>query len=111
MAASISPTLQPDQLEDLLAPTRRAVDGALQRFCDVHLQGEFLGVAPVIRYSILGGGKRFRGVLVCAAHDASVIPAQAGTSSKGDTLKGAPASPDISDLAAAVEVVHAYSLI
>ncbi len=97
MAASISPTLQPDQLDDLLAPTRRRVEDALLRFCELHLQGEFLGVAPAIRYSILGGGKRFRGVLVCAAHNAI----------RGSSTD----SSDISDLAAAVEVVHAYSLI
>jgi len=49
----------------------------------------------VVRYSLLGEGKRLRPTLVFAAHEALN-----GTSSAG-----------VAELAAAVEVVHAYSLI
>jgi len=49
----------------------------------------------VVRYSLLGEGKRLRPTLVFAAHDALNGPASAG----------------VAELAAAVEVVHAYSLV
>ena len=49
----------------------------------------------VVRYSLLGEGKRLRPTLVFAAHEA---------------LSG-PSSPGVAELAAAVEVVHAYSLV
>ena len=49
----------------------------------------------VIRYSLLGEGKRLRPTLVFASHEA---------------LNGA-SSPGVAELAAAVEVVHAYSLV
>jgi len=53
------------------------------------------GVDDIMRYSLLGEGKRLRPTLVFAAHEA---------------LNGA--SPDgVAELAAAVEVVHAYSLV
>src|SRR2546425_2888882 len=49
----------------------------------------------VVRYSLLGAGKRLRPTLVFAAHEA---------------LNGS-SSAAVAELAAAVEVVHAYSLI
>src|SRR5258706_262082 len=49
----------------------------------------------VVRYSLLGEGKRLRPTLVFAAHEA---------------LNGS-SSPGVAELAAAVEVVHAYSLV
>jgi geranylgeranyl pyrophosphate synthase len=49
----------------------------------------------VVRYSLLGEGKRLRPTLVFAAHEA---------------LNGQ-SSPGVAELAAAVEVVHAYSLV
>ena len=53
------------------------------------------GVDDIMRYSLLGEGKRLRPTLVFAAHEA---------------LNGA--SPDgVAELAATVEVVHAYSLV
>jgi len=58
-----------------------------------------LAAAPtaddVVRYSLLGEGKRLRPTLVFAAHEA---------------LNGASAA-GVAELAAAVEVVHAYSLV
>jgi geranylgeranyl pyrophosphate synthase len=53
------------------------------------------GGDDVIRYSLLGEGKRLRPTLVFAAHEA---------------LNGASAAA-VAELAAAVEVVHAYSLV
>ena len=50
----------------------------------------------VTRYSLLGEGKRLRPTLVFAAHEA---------------LNGDGASAGVAELAAAVEVVHAYSLV
>jgi len=52
------------------------------------------GADPVIGYSLLGEGKRLRPTLVFAAHEA---------------LGGS--APAVAELAAAVEVVHAYSLV
>ena len=79
--------------DDTNTVDRLAVQDALSRLCD-----EFLGCVPpttaeAIRYSLLGGGKRLRAILLLAAYRAS---GGAG---------------DATDLAAAVEVVHAYSLV
>jgi geranylgeranyl diphosphate synthase, type II len=70
-----------------LADARNRVDAVLQAWAD--------GADPVIRYSLLGDGKRLRPTLVFAAHEALN-----GSSSAG-----------VAELAAAVEVVHAYSLV
>ncbi len=51
---------------------------------------------PVIRYSLLGEGKRLRPSLVFASHEA---------------LAGGAPPGAVAELAAAVEVVHAYSLV
>ena len=70
-----------------LAYARDRVDAVLQAWAD--------RADPVIRYSLLGEGKRLRPTLVFAAHDA---------------LNGS-CSAGVAELAAAVEVVHAYSLV
>ena len=70
-----------------LADARDRVDAVLHAWAD--------RADPVIRYSLLGEGKRLRPTLVFAAHDA---------------LDGS-SSPGVAELAAAVEVVHAYSLV
>ncbi|HYW49791.1 MAG TPA: farnesyl diphosphate synthase, partial [Gemmatimonadaceae bacterium] len=72
---------------------RAAVASALHGFCDRHLVDAPGLVGAAIRYSLLGEGKRLRAVLVKAAYAAA-----GGTD-------------DVSALAAAVEVVHAYSLV
>jgi farnesyl diphosphate synthase/geranylgeranyl diphosphate synthase type II len=72
---------------------REAVEAALAACCARDLNGVVPQVADAIRYSLLGHGKRFRGLLVLAAYRAA------------DGLG------DASGLAAAVEVVHAYSLV
>lgn len=75
------------------ARDREAVESALAACCADGLDGVPPRVAEAIRYSLLGQGKRFRGLLVLAAY------------------RAAGGSGDASMLAAAVEVVHAYSLI
>jgi geranylgeranyl pyrophosphate synthase len=69
-----------------LADVRERVDWVLERAT---------GVDEIMRYSVLGEGKRLRPTLVFAAHEALN-----GSSSAG-----------VAELAAAVEVVHAYSLV
>jgi geranylgeranyl pyrophosphate synthase len=75
------------------ALARAAIDDALLRLTDRHL-GDVEGpVGEAIRYSLLGEGKRMRGILFLSAFDA------------------ADGAGDASGLAAAIEVVHAYSLV
>jgi geranylgeranyl pyrophosphate synthase len=72
---------------------RAAIDralGTLCNNCDTLLRG---AVADAVRYSVSGGGKRLRGLLLLAAY------------------RTAGGTGDASGLAAAVEVVHAYSLV
>jgi len=76
-----------------LAVDRRAIDDTLAEFCATELGGIEPRVAEAIRYSLLGGGKRLRAMLVAAAYEAV-----------GGTA-------DCRVLASAVEVIHAYSLV
>ena len=76
-----------------LTADRRAIDQALVRFCDAYLPEIPGSVGDSIRYALTGEGKRFRGVLFLAAYRAA--------GGRGDA----------SELAAAIEVVHAYSLV
>ena len=81
-------------LAGYLADARARVDAVLAHW------GEHSGglwpetVAAAMRYSLLGAGKRLRPTLVLAAYEAV-----------GGT------APAIAELAAAIEVVHAYSLV
>ena len=72
---------------------RASIDRALTDVCERF--GSLLGanVGEAVRYSLLGGGKRLRGLLFLAAYR---------------TVGG---NDDASALAAAIEIVHAYSLI
>lgn len=82
----------PDGLE-ALASERAAIDAALRRVAE-EARGLFTPkVAEAVRYALLGEGKRLRGFLVLHAYRAC-----GGTG-------------DATSLAAAVEVVHAYSLV
>ncbi|HTI62964.1 MAG TPA: polyprenyl synthetase family protein [Gemmatimonadaceae bacterium] len=72
---------------------RASIDRALTALCDRYAATLDEPVASVVRYALLGSGKRLRGLLVLAAY------------------RAAGGSDDASALAAAVEVVHAYSLI
>ena len=76
-----------------LASEREVVDRALRDVAAVELEGRPGKVAEAIRYALAGTGKRVRGAIVLAAYRAC--------GGQGD------ASP----LAAAVEIVHAYSLV
>jgi geranylgeranyl pyrophosphate synthase len=82
-----------------IAPTastvsdREIVEEALAACCKHDLADVAPKVAMAIRYSLLGQGKRFRGLLVLASYRAA-----GGTG-------------NASGLAAAVEIVHAYSLV
>jgi len=75
------------------ARDRAAVDAALLALCDRALADLPREVQQAVRYSLLGEGKRLRPLLVLAAY------------------RAAGGSGDASGLAAAVEVVHAYSLV
>ena len=75
---------------------RGQIDAALARLCQAGLgpiDTEAPSVADAIRYSLLGGGKRFRGILLLAAY------------------RAAGGIQDATPLAAAIEIVHAYSLV
>lgn len=75
---------------------RRRIDDALATICRhdlLDLDERFPDVAAAIRYSLLGGGKRFRGILCLAAY------------------RAAGGAGDATGLAAAIEIVHAYSLV
>jgi len=81
-------------IDAFLARAREATDRALERALDEILPAVPGGLAEAVRYAVLGSGKRFRPALVLAAYEA------AGGGSAA-----------IADLAAAVEIVHAYSLV
>jgi geranylgeranyl diphosphate synthase, type II len=72
---------------------RGAIGGALAGVCERYLDGVASPVSDAIRYSLLGEGKRMRGILFLSAFEAA-----------GGRGEGA-------DLAAAIEIVHAYSLV
>ena len=76
-----------------IAEEREVVDAALHAACSRYVDALPGPVPDVIRYSLLGDGKRFRPRLLLAAYQA------------------AGGAGDASELAAAVEVVHAYSLV
>ena len=78
---------------DLLAAARERISRALAQLCERDLADVASPVRDAIRYSLLGEGKRMRGVLFLSAFDA------------------ADGVGDASSLAAAIEVVHAYSLV
>jgi geranylgeranyl pyrophosphate synthase len=74
------------------AADRAAIDRALESLCS-DLASLSDDVAKAVRYSLLGGGKRLRGLLALAAY------------------RTAGGRADASELAASIEVVHAYSLV
>src|SRR3954468_15676244 len=78
---------------ELLARQLTAIGASLVALCDHSLTAVSPRIADAIRYSLLGEGKRMRGTLLMSAFEA------------------AGGHGDAADLAAAVEVVHAYSLV
>ena len=95
MAASSSsiPTDPSGAVAATLAAHRPRIDAAIGDICARHLATVSHPVADAIRYALGGGGKRLRGVLVLESYAA---------------VGG---RRDASLLAAAVEIVHAYSLV
>src|SRR4051812_41901395 len=93
MAPSISPTSGASTSAATFAAEREIVERALARLCDRHLAELAHPVGEAIRYSLLGGGKRFRGILFLAGYEAAGGRCDAGV------------------IAAAIEIVHAYSLV
>jgi geranylgeranyl pyrophosphate synthase len=89
-------------LDAYLADARARVDALLEQWGRRVEDGWPPDVAAAVRYALLGSGKRLRPTLVFAAHDA--VGGENGGKGKGE--RGG-----VSDLAAAVEVVHAYSLV
>ncbi len=83
----------PDVTE-FLTRARGACDAALEAALPELLADAPAGLRDAVGYAVLGSGKRFRPALVIAAYE---------------TAGGH--SPAIADVAAAVEVVHAYSLV
>ena len=81
-------------LDAFLARARAATDAALAATLDDVLHGAAPWLDAAVRYAVLGSGKRFRPALVIAAYQT-----------------GGGVSSSIADLAAAVEIVHAYSLV
>ncbi len=81
-------------VDAFLSRAREATDRALERALDELLPSVPASLAEAVRYAVLGSGKRFRPALVLAAYE---------------TAGGQNAA--IADLAAAVEIVHAYSLV
>lgn len=76
-----------------LAHEREIVDRALRDLAGLELESLAGPVADAIRYALAGSGKRVRGALVLA------------------TYRACGGRSDASLLAAAVEIVHAYSLV
>jgi len=83
----------PDIAALSLAVDRRAIDDTLAEFCATEVGGIEPRVADAIRYSLLGGGKRLRAILLAATYEAV-----GGTG-------------DCRVVASAVEIIHAYSLV
>lgn len=83
-------------LEAYLTDTRSRVDVVLERWSATAQAFWPPPVPAAVRYSVLSAGKRLRPTLVFAAYEA---------------LGGDGAAVGIGELAAAVEVVHAYSLV
>jgi farnesyl diphosphate synthase/geranylgeranyl diphosphate synthase type II len=82
-----------DATQVSFAAERAAVDAALVTFANHHLSSMDGPVADAVRYSMLGEGKRLRAILLLASY------------------RAAGGHGDASALGAAVEVVHAYSLV
>lgn len=92
-SSSSIPTDPSGAVAATLAAHRPRIDAAIGAICERHVTGVAQPVADAIRYALGGGGKRLRGVLVLESY--------AAVDGTGDA----------SLLAAAVEIVHAYSLV
>lgn len=93
MAASIFLSFVAEGRSAVAPAEREAIDAALHAVCDRYIGGLTGPVFEAIRYSLMGEGKRLRARLLLEAY------------------RAAGGEGDASELAAAVEVVHAYSLV
>ncbi len=85
----------PKEFDAYLESTRRRVEDALVQVLDEYLHDVPDWLAAPIRYACQGGGKRFRPILFVAAYEVS----------------GHEPSGRVERLAAALEIVHSYSLV
>ena len=86
-------TAMPDVLAEALEQVQREVDGALDAFLPVP-EDTRARLVEAMRYSVIGGGKRVRPLLVCATAQLFGVTRQAAVNA-----------------GCAVEAIHAYSLI
>ncbi|MGH7555556.1 MAG: polyprenyl synthetase family protein, partial [Longimicrobiales bacterium] len=78
------------------AVERAAIDAALERACEAIVADAPPGLAGAIRYALEAKGKRLRPILCVAAYRAA---------------KRGPEHEAIYDVAAAIELLHTYSLV
>ena len=83
-----------DRLTERLATERERVEEALERAIDAVSATLPADVVAAVRHGVLSGGKRIRPILCVSAYEACA---------------GSP-GPRVYDLAAALELIHAYSL-
>ena len=93
MEASISRSFVTEGHSAVVPAEREAIDAALQAVCDRYISEIPGAVGDAIRYSLMGEGKRLRARLLLEAY------------------RAAGGADDALEVAAAVEVVHAYSLV
>ncbi|WP_247714778.1 polyprenyl synthetase family protein [Qipengyuania psychrotolerans] len=86
-------TAMPDVLAEALEQVQREVDGAFDAFLPVP-EDTRARLVEAMRYSVIGGGKRVRPLLVCATAQLFGVTRQAAVNA-----------------GCAVEAIHAYSLI
>ena len=101
-----------DRVEHLFGTWRKSIDAELGRVAAN--EGEQLPpiLRDAIRYSLTGEGKRFRGLLLMASFDAVREQQHILRFAQDDERRAQDDNhQDASALAAAVEVVHAYSLV
>jgi geranylgeranyl pyrophosphate synthase len=93
LSSSTPPAEAAAAFDAAVGAARAAIGAAMQRVCERHLAGVASPVSDAIHYALDGAGKRLRGVLVL------------------ETYRAAGGTGDASLLAAAIEIVHAYSLV
>ncbi|HET9949988.1 MAG TPA: polyprenyl synthetase family protein [Longimicrobiales bacterium] len=87
--------IRPDRFEAYLSEQRACVEAALERAVDGLAGALPPEVLAAARHGVLGGGKRLRPILCASAYAAC----------------GGEPGPALYDLAASLELVHAYSLV
>ena len=91
--ASWSCAISPDAIAPTPIAGRAEVEDAIARICSEATSDVPEPVRSAVNYALTGGGKRLRGMLLISAY------------------RAAGGEDDASGLAAAVEIIHAYSLV